>query len=457
MRRSLTSSPPYTPTKTTPSRHHPAGLDLLQTSPTSSMHRGRRRSSLTATPRTPTNQHLRSSQYQALTDSARMAEGGGGLAAGGNGVGFGLGSLADELADAWDEEGEGEGEGEGDETVEDEDEDDENDERSWRENQRQQNDGCHDSSSYARNGEMNLSDTSPRKELTKKDSTTTGSKLERKTSKRQRLKLGEEDRDEDDDLNEISSALEARLAEISTLAQRGLMTINDRAEDDDIFDRILTHLQDLGSQADIESSTTKLINAHITLTHQLALQTRHLQRLTYPLLSPHCSSSSSSSASFPSDLLPSTLLDPLLASLPLPLAQRDLSEGGLSASGPQPQTPTLAPLSRLTSDVIETLTHLSDSLYMARQTTLLASRRLRSARDMAAEMMREHAAVEKAARWIEEGRWDERLKGRQCGRLCEEVVMGFEEVCRGWRERIAVGELGGVVGAGEVEVVVIAS
>ena len=106
---------------------------------------------------------------------------------------------------------------------------------------------------------------------------------------------------------------------------------------------------------------------------------------------------------------------------------------------------------------------------MARQTTTIASRRLKTARDITAEMIRDDLVVEKAKRWIEEGRWEERLAARQCGQTCRDVVRGFEEVCTGWRERIVgwstaagaaetLAEMGGGLGpvrggGGEVEVV----
>jgi hypothetical protein len=81
---------------------------------------------------------------------------------------------------------------------------------------------------------------------------------------------------------------------------------------------------------------------------------------------------------------------------------------------------------------------------MTRQTTSLASRRLRASREMVEELRREESLKEEGVRWVERGSWEERLRGRECARMCGEVVGGFEEVCRGWRERL-VGE-GGMTG-----------
>lgn len=64
-------------------------------------------------------------------------------------------------------------------------------------------------------------------------------------------------------------------------------------------------------------------------------------------------------------------------------------------------------------------------------------------------MKREEEKREEGIRWVERGGWEERLAGRECAGICGEVVGGFEEVCRGWRERL----VGGLeMGPGGVEV-----
>ena len=77
-----------------------------------------------------------------------------------------------------------------------------------------------------------------------------------------------------------------------------------------------------------------------------------------------------------------------------------------------------------------------------RQTTSLASRRLRAAKELVDELRREADAREEGVRWVEKGRWNDRLAGRECERICEDVVGGFEEVCNEWRERMASGAIG---------------
>ena len=45
-------------------------------------------------------------------------------------------------------------------------------------------------------------------------------------------------------------------------------------------------------------------------------------------------------------------------------------------------------------------------------------------------------AAEEGERWLRKGGWDEKLRRRECGRECEGVVKGFEEVCGGFRGKL---------------------
>ena len=95
-----------------------------------------------------------------------------------------------------------------------------------------------------------------------------------------------------------------------------------------------------------------------------------------------------------------------------------------------------------TADLADVLTYLSDTLHMMRQTTTLASRRLRIARELVVEMRGEMEAKEMGIRWVEKGNWQGRLAGRECARVCGEVVGGFEEVCASWRRKLVCGMVG---------------
>lgn len=165
-------------------------------------------------------------------------------------------------------------------------------------------------------------------------------------------------------------------------------------------------------------------------------QTRALQTLIHPLLfSP-----------FPLlspeiiDSLVPLIDDGLLQNLPLPVAHEQ--QHTRPPSSAPTQDALLNPLLSIqalitqTSDLTLTLRTLSDTLHESRQLTSTASRRLRSARELVAEIRREDEDREEGATWIEKGDWDRKLKDREAGRVCHEVVGGFEAVCGEWRRKL---------------------
>jgi hypothetical protein len=111
----------------------------------------------------------------------------------------------------------------------------------------------------------------------------------------------------------------------------------------------------------------------------------------------------------------------------------------LGESMPRPTTAaftSLTQLHSLTADLVQTINYLSDTLHMSRQTTTTATRRLKSARELVAEMRKEEDAREEGERWLKRGNWSERLGKRECAGVCGDVVGGFEEVCNDWRARL---------------------
>ncbi len=182
---------------------------------------------------------------------------------------------------------------------------------------------------------------------------------------------------------------------------------------------LLNHDEHRSSDSCTSLTIDRLITAHTSLTTHLAHQTRSFYSLTYPLLSP---------LSEPPD---ADTIDELL---PLITAAVSLI--------PQSTSQNLSSLSQLThytTDLIQTLNYLSDTLHMTRQTTTLATRRLRSTRELVAEMRKDSEAMEEGIRWIDKGGWQERLADRECASVCRDVVGGFEEVCTGLRERLMAG------------------
>ncbi|KAL9105102.1 MAG: hypothetical protein Q9163_000020 [Psora crenata] len=225
------------------------------------------------------------------------------------------------------------------------------------------------------------------------------------------------DDSDQDDTDGISQSLEARMAAIESLARRG--TEVNGSNLDNVVQRVAESLRDLPSQSGVENGTSRLITTHTALTSHLVNQTRTLAALAHPLISP---------MGIPPDLELVEELIPLLAtllvSLPTPTAHCFSS---------------LHSLQNLTADLQSTLTYLSDTIYMARQTLTSGTRKLKSASEVVVEMRREAEAGEEAVRWIEKGDWGQRLASRECARVCGDVVGGFEEVCNGWRRRLAEG------------------
>ena len=122
--------------------------------------------------------------------------------------GGGLGNLADELADAWDEE----------EGEEDEDDDETRLHQTWPKQQQQ----------HFHHGLKNGYD---------------GSDYGR-------------DSDFEDD-HHLSPGLERKMAEIESLARRGLG--NNRSENDRVVERVIASLRDLGTQSAIENSAMRFV------------------------------------------------------------------------------------------------------------------------------------------------------------------------------------------------------
>ncbi|KAL9130954.1 MAG: hypothetical protein Q9217_001000 [Psora testacea] len=225
--------------------------------------------------------------------------------------------------------------------------------------------------------------------------------------------------DSDFDNADGMAPLEARMATIEGLTRRD--TEANGSNTDNVVQRVADSLKDLPSQSGVENGTSRLITTHTALTSHLTNQSRSLTALTHHLISPL---SISPDLEVIEELVP--LLATLIVSLPTPTTHCFSSLHSLRSS---------------TTDLQSTLIYLSDTIYMTRQTLTFATRKLRSALDMVVEMRREAEAREEAVRWIEKGDWDQRLAGRECARVCGDVVGGFEEVCNGWRKRL-VGEIG---------------
>ncbi|EFR02953.1 hypothetical protein MGYG_05953 [Nannizzia gypsea CBS 118893] len=253
----------------------------------------------------------------------------------------------------------------------------------------------------------------------------------------------------DSDIEEcadISPALEARMAGIEQLARFG----NSEAEhqSNEVMLRVIHGLRDLGGQSEVESGASRLITAHASLTSHLTHQTRSLQTLTHPLLFSHFPVLSADAID---GLIP--LIEDVLPNLPFPVQSNpsaptstaishEFSPSQCSTTSSVSNNAATNPLLSLqalltqTSDLTHTLRTLSDTLHESRQLTSAASRRLKSVRELVSEIRRDEEAREEGTAWIEQGEWDKRLREREAGRVCGDVVSGFEAVCGEWRDRL---------------------
>ncbi|KAG0153357.1 hypothetical protein PDIDSM_5210 [Penicillium digitatum] len=316
--------------------------------------------------------------------------------------GGGLGNLADELADAWGEEEDGYGYASGQDIS-----------RAGSQ-QMGHSDGEEiymQSAHSVRSRSPSLSPARDSHNLSRNKHRATHLRQHR----RQESQYDGSDYGPDSDLEEadISPALENQLAEIESLARRGIE--NNGSESDRVIQR-----------------TVELITAHSSITSHLTHQTRALQSLVHPLLfSPFPLLSDDAIDS----LMP--LIDEgLLPNLPYPFSEQQDSRSTTPQSSAQDPLASLQALISQTAEITHTLRGLSDTLYESRQLTSTASRRLRSARELVADIRREEDSREEGSRWIERGGWDRRLKDREAGKVCGDVVSGFEAVCGEWREKL---------------------
>ncbi|KAL9006469.1 MAG: hypothetical protein Q9188_000777 [Gyalolechia gomerana] len=223
-----------------------------------------------------------------------------------------------------------------------------------------------------------------------------------------------------DDVEGISASLEHRLAAIESLARRGLES--NGSGTDNVVSRVTESLRDLGSQAGVETGATRLLTAHTAVASNLAHQIRLVQTLSHHLVSPF---------SIPPTPDEIEILLPLLATTIELL--------------PPPNPRVISLLHNLRSsaaELIAILSTLADSIHMLRQTTSLASRKLRAAKDTVDDLRRESQMREEGIRWVEEGNWDTRLSSRECGAICGDVVDGFKSTCETWEETIRENAMG---------------
>lgn len=183
----------------------------------------------------------------------------------------------------------------------------------------------------------------------------------------------------------------------------------------DAIPNALSALQHLTPQSALEANTQRLTTSTNSISSHLAQQTRIVSSLS------------------------SSFFTPLSIASPLDVAALDDMATGIAEVLrilPMPDARALQALTKLdreTTDLLHTLSALTDSLQMGKQATTSASRHLRNTLTMVTQLRRESDLAEQAKWKIEKEGWERKLGERWCAKECGDVVGGFEQVCEGLR------------------------
>ena len=200
-----------------------------------------------------------------------------------------------------------------------------------------------------------------------------------------------------------------RIRELETLTRLCANPEDAVSEDGGTVRRVIKGLKDLGPQANIEYGATRLITAYTSMATHRTHKTRDLFTQSHSLM-------------YGGNLwqLPEEVIDLLLDDMNI-----------LSSSLPflRPQNPLLSLqiLASQTDELTHALRSLTDLLQESRLATSAATRKLKSVRDMVEDMALEEELVENSILLIQAGDWDRRCRSRQAARTCQEVCEGFAD------------------------------
>ena len=228
-----------------------------------------------------------------------------------------------------------------------------------------------------------------------------------------------EQKDEEEE-ERLSTELEELLSSVARMASYA------STSEDPLIPRTVGLLQDLGNQSNLEASLQRLTTSTNSMTSHLSSQSKAFQGLMTTLYSPFAMLSGPID---PLDVEETTsLVDALLKDLPLP--------------DPAPLQ-GVQKLDRETSNVIQTLSQLTDTLQMGKHATNTASRHLRTTQTMVAELRRERETAQAARYELNQSDWNDKIKKRWCASECRDVMDGFEKMCDSLRQNLI--EAGGAM------------
>ena len=222
----------------------------------------------------------------------------------------------------------------------------------------------------------------------------------------------------DPDDGDFPPLLAKRIREVEKVARMSSNPSDALSEEGGVILRTSKALKSLGPQSSIETGTTRLITAYTSMATHRTFKTRELFTQAHSLLYGNLLN------------LPEETIDLLLAEI------SSLSDS-TSLKNITPQSPLLSLqiLSSSTNDLLHTLRSLSDVLQESRLASNLAARKLKAVREVVEEMRLEEELIDMSIMLIQAGDWDRRCRERSAARTCREVVTGFSKTCDLVKER----------------------
>lgn len=222
----------------------------------------------------------------------------------------------------------------------------------------------------------------------------------------------------DHDDADFPPLLSKRIQDLEKVTRMSSNPSDALSEDGGVILRTSKALKDLGPQSSIENGTTRLITAYTSMATHRTHKTRELFSQAHSLLY-------GSILSLPEETI--SLLLAEIASLSETTSLKNITN----------QSPLLSLqiLASNTNDLMHTLRSLSDVLQESRLASNLAARKLKVVREMVEEMRLEEEMTEMSIMLIQAGDWDKRCRERRAARTCREVVIGFSKTCDLVRER----------------------
>ncbi|KAK5940741.1 hypothetical protein PMZ80_007158 [Knufia obscura] len=216
---------------------------------------------------------------------------------------------------------------------------------------------------------------------------------------------------DDEAFDSIPPTLQRRIHDVEEIT-RISANADAMSESGGVIERTTSALKDnLGARFTIENSAQRLSTAYTSMATHRSHQHREI---TLP----------SSIYDLPEETIELLVaeLDSLLATLPF------LPSSPTSAASQNPLS-SLQALANNTHELLSLLYSLTDTLTEHRQHLLTATRRLKSVRDLVEELTTEEELVETSIMLIQAGDWDRRCRERHASKAVGEVLEGFR---RNW-------------------------